>query len=342
MREPLRVGVVGAGYFAQFHHQAWQRMHDVTVVAIAERDPKRRAEAATNFGIPASYGDLAELLASEDCDIIDIATPPDTHLEAIRLTTANAITTICQKPFCGGLAGAREAVALADASGSILIVHENFRFQPWYRAIKDVLDGKTLGTVFQVQFRLRPGDGQGADAYLSRQPYFQEMPRFLVHETAIHLIDVFRFLLGEPNSVYADLQRLNPAIRGEDAGVIVLGYDDGVRAIFDGNRLADHPASNPRLTMGELVVECEKGTLRLNGDGQVLMRGFGERTETPVAFSWVNTGFGGDCVYLFQRAVVDALRSGAPLETRASDYLKNLQIVEAVYQSNAAGQRVAV
>ena len=36
-----------------------------------------------------------------------------------------------------------------------------------------------------------------APAYLERQPYFQTMPRFLVHETAIHLVDVFRFLLGE-------------------------------------------------------------------------------------------------------------------------------------------------
>ena len=42
------------------------------------------------------------------------------------------------------------------------------------------------------------------------------MEKFLVHETAIHLIDVFRFLLGEePSAVYAALRRLNPAIKGE-------------------------------------------------------------------------------------------------------------------------------
>ena len=44
------------------------------------------------------------------------------------------------------------------------------------------------------------------------------MPRFLIHETAIHLVDVFRFLMGEVAGVFARLKRFNPAVAGEDAG----------------------------------------------------------------------------------------------------------------------------
>lgn len=110
--------------------------------------------------------------------------------------------------------------------------------------------------MYQVTFRLRPGDGKGPDAYLERQPYFQTMEKFLVHETAIHLIDVFRFLLAEePSAVYAALRRLNPAIAGEDAGMMLFDFPSGARAVFDGNRLADHKAENRRLTMGEMVIE---------------------------------------------------------------------------------------
>ncbi|MEZ5740638.1 MAG: hypothetical protein R3E68_15060 [Burkholderiaceae bacterium] len=54
---------------------------------------------------------------------------------------------------------------------------------------------------------MRLGDGQGPEAHLSRQPYFQQMPRFLVHETAIHFIDSFRFPLGEVGPT-ARLRRL--------------------------------------------------------------------------------------------------------------------------------------
>ncbi|MEQ3679943.1 hypothetical protein [Pseudophaeobacter sp.] len=83
----------------------------------------------------------------------------------------------------------------------------------------------------QVTFRLRPGDGQGAEAHLDRQPYFQNMPRFLVHETAVHWVDTFRYLLGNPLSVYADLRRENPVIAGEDAGYVLFDHRDGVRAV---------------------------------------------------------------------------------------------------------------
>ena len=88
-----------------------------------------------------------------------------------------------------------------------------------------MLQARALGEVYQITFRLRPGDGQGPEAYLERQPYFQTMERFLVHETAIHFIDVFRFLLGEePSTVYASLRRLNPAIKGEDAGLMLFSF----------------------------------------------------------------------------------------------------------------------
>jgi predicted dehydrogenase len=119
-----------------------------------------------------------------------------------------------------------------------------------------IIEQGALGQMYQVTFRLRPGDGKGPDAYLERQPYFQTMEKFLVHETAIHLIDVFRFLLAEePSAVYAALRRLNPAIAGEDAGMMLFDFPSGARAVFDGNRLADHKAENRRLTMGEMVIE---------------------------------------------------------------------------------------
>ena len=185
---------------------------------------------------------------------------------------------ICQKPFCGALDPARRMAGLAAEAGVDLIVHDNFRFQPWYRQLKTIIDEGSLGRIHQISFALRPGDGRGPAAYLDRQPYFQTMERFLVHETAVHFLDVFAFLLGLPDHVYADLRRLNPHIAGEDAGIIILGYDDGRRAIFDGNRLIDHAADNRRLTMGEALVEAEAASVRLDGYGRLHRRETGAAT----------------------------------------------------------------
>ena len=60
-----------------------------------------------------------------------------------------------------------------------------------------MIDQKIIGEPFQITVRMRPGDGQGKNAYLNRQPYFQKMERFLIHETGIHFIDLFRHFFGE-------------------------------------------------------------------------------------------------------------------------------------------------
>mgnify|MGYP003115583452 FL=1 len=331
-----RIAVAGTGFFSQFHYDAWGRL-DVEVVGICSLDAESAAAVAAQFPGCRVFDDFAAMIAATRPDLIDIVTPPPTHLDFIRIALAVGIPVICQKPFCGGLDGATEAAA---QTGVPLIVHENFRYMPWYAEIKRALDAGSLGTLYQGTFRLRPGDGQGPEAYLARQPYFQNMPRFLVHETLVHIIDVFRYLLGEPDYVLADLRRLNPAIKGEDAGVVVLGFTGGVRALIDGNRLVDHAAENRRLTMGEMWLEGADAVLRLDGDGALHHRLHGENTETPLSYDWQNIGYGGDCVYLLCADALAALSEGRTPANTADQYLTNLRIVDAVYRSAEEGRRV--
>lgn len=339
MATKLRVAGVGCGYFSQFHYQAWRRL-DVELVAIAERDPDKARLSAAQFSVPRVYDDAAAMVAREQPDLLDLVTPPPTHLALIEIAAANGIDVICQKPFTTGLDDARRALEIAAEAGITLVVHENFRFQPWYREIAALLQQGALGQVYHASFRLRPGDGQGADAYLDRQPGFREMPRFLINETAVHLVDVFRFLFGEIRAVYAELQQLNPAIRGEDAGQVLFEFESGTRAIFDGNRLADHAAANRRLTMGEMRIDGSDGEIALDGDGAIRRRRFGENDWHAVDYRWDDIGFGGDCVYRLQQHVIEHLGAATPPENTAAAYLANLEVVAAIYRAAASGCRV--
>lgn len=331
----IRVACLGAGYFSQFHYGSWNRLERVTLVGACDTD----LEKAKATGLPA-YSDLGTMLAEKQPQLLDIILPPTSHADAIQTAISAGVKwIICQKPFCRDLKEATDITARAKSAGATIVVHENFRFQPWYRAIKSALDGGKIGTVQQVTFRLRPGDGQGPNAYLDRQPYFQKMPRFLVHETAVHWIDTFRYLLGNPVAVYADLRKVNPVIAGEDAGVILFDHANGARALFDGNRHLDHSSDNHRRTMGEALVEGSKGTLALSGDGSVTFRAFGE-VDTHMLLppdTW--DGFGGDCVHALQSHVVSGLLDGKPLENRADDYLDVVRIEEAIYLSAETGQK---
>ena len=343
MTAPLRAACVGLGYFSQFHLDAWTRIEGARLAAVCSRDIAKAQEAAARHigpgGAPAAFNDLGKLLADADPDILDIITPPETHAESIIKALRPGRTIICQKPFCRNLAEAREAMAQAEAANVTLVVHENFRFQPWHRAAKAILDSGALGEIYQATFRLRPGDGQGPDAYLARQPFFREMPRFLLHETAIHFVDTFRFLLGEVDEVYAEFRQLNPVIKGEDAGLIMMSHRSGARSVFDGNRLSDHIAGNRRKTMGEMLIEGSLGTLRLDGDGRLWRRDFGANQEAPAPFDYEDRGFGGDCVTALQAHVVRHLQGGAALENDARAYLRNIEIEEAAYLAADTGAK---
>lgn len=320
-------------------------MPGAELVAIVDRDASKHIGLQSDFTGAALFQRLHDALLY--CDntkpepedstgtIIDIITPPSTHLTLIEQACLQAThaTIICQKPFCEDLDAARLAIALAEEHGHTLLVHENFRFQPWYAQIKAIIDAGTLGDIYNAHFKLRPGDGQGADAYLDRQPYFRDMPKFLIHETGIHWVDVFRYLFGEPAAVYADLQRLNPVIKGEDTGYFVLHYASGLRAHFDGNRLLDHAAENTRLTLGTMTIEGSDACLSLNGNGQIELRRKGEPTGSIVHYQFDDIDFGGDCVYRLQQHVVDHLTSGTPLQNTAAEYLRNVELEAAIYHS---------
>lgn len=332
----LKVACVGAGYFSQFHLGSWAREPRVSLVGVCDNDlAKAQATQAPAFDR------LPLMLSQTQPDILDIIVPPTGHAATIRTALdAGVKTIICQKPFCLSSQEAQAVIRAADEAGAQIIVHENFRFQPWYRGIKMALDNDLIGQVLQVTFRLRPGDGQGPNAYLDRQPYFQQMERFLVHETGVHWIDTFRYLLGDPTALYADLRQVNAVIAGEDAGYILFDHPGGVRALFDGNRSLDHAADNRRRTMGEALVEGTEGTMDLRGDGSLWLRPFGETAETCLmpADEW--EGFGGDCVHALQRHVVCGLLDGEPFENLAQDYLKVIEIEEAIYRSAETGSKI--
>lgn len=337
----LRVACIGLGYFGQFHLSAWQRIEGVSLVGVADRDFDKAATAAREFGA-AGYADMETMLDAVDPDIVDIVTPPSAHAEMVRAALKPGRIIICQKPFCENLQQAGEVARQAEEADATLIVHENFRFQPWHREVKRQIESGAIGAVYQCRFHLRPGDGRGPDAYLARQPSFQTMGRFLIRETGVHFIDLFRWLLGEVVSVYADLRRVNPVIRGEDAGLLLLRHESGAVSLFDGNRLADHAAANRRKTMGEMVVEGEAGTLRLDGEGRLYLRRFGSNVETAIPFDYADVDFGGGCVEALNRHVVNHIRFGDVLENRACDYLRIVALDEAAYRSAATGCMVNV
>jgi D-apiose dehydrogenase len=328
------------GYFAAFHLAGWQAC-GTPAQALCDINPDALEAQARRFGIERRFADVAALLDEVKPTLVDVVLPPHAQQPVVAAVLARGIPVICQKPFGRDLNQARELAALAARQRTPLVVHENFRFTPWFRECRRLIDRGQLGRVHGISFRLRPGDGQGPRAYLDRQPSFQRMPQLLVRETAVHFIDSFRYLMGEVRAVTARLRRLNPVIAGEDAGFIHFEFDDERTGLFDGNRLNEHVAQDLRRTMGEMWLEGEAGVLRLDGDARLWFKPHGAPEAEHAYERGSPDAFGGACTAL-QAHVLSHLAQGTPLENDAQSYLANLAVQAAAYHSHATGRRVVM
>jgi predicted dehydrogenase len=333
----MRAVAIGAGYFAPFHYEAWTRIPEVEIVALSDRTEDKAASIVAQYGVPRSYADWREMIDREQPDFVDIITPPDTHEEMCRYAAERGVHIICQKPLAPSYAISRRIVECARAAGVRLMVHENFRWQPWYRGIKRIQNDGIIGDFTHLAFSMRMGDGWGDDAYLARQPFFRDYPKLLVYETGVHFIDTFRFLLGDVVSVFAQLRRLNPVIKGEDAGQVVLTFANGATAIWDANRYNEGEAEFPRFTFGSLRIDASRGHLTMDTDSTIRIKPLGEPGRNW-DYPRQNVNFAGDCVYFLQRHFVDCMLSGREFESNGLDYLKTIEVVDAAYASSERGQ----
>lgn len=331
---------IGAGYFSHFHYEAWQRIPEVEITAFCNRNMDRAKPILEKYSIPRHYKNYREMLEKEKPDFVDIITLPPTHLEMCKVAADLGIHIICQKPLAPTFREAKDIVEYTSTAGVRFMVHENWRFQPWHREIKRLLESGVIGDkIHTLNFRSRMGDGWGQDAYLSRQPYFRDYPRLLVYENGVHFIDTYRFLAGEIHRVYAILKKLNPVIAGEDCGVLVFEFESGAVGIWDANRYNENNFEDPRYTFGEFLIDGNGGSIRLYTDGKITIQPLGQ-PEREHEYKHEKRNFSGDCCYFTQRHFIDCLMDGKPFETNGPEYLKTLAVQDAVYTS--AEQKIPV
>jgi predicted dehydrogenase len=326
MNQPLRVGLVGAGFVTQYHLAAWARLGDqAKVVAIADPSTNAAKSRAAAFGIPHVFSSAAQMIERAQLDAIDVAAPREYHAEVVLLAADHELPVLCQKPLAPTYNQARGLAAYVE--GRIrLMVHENWRFRPYYRELAKWLREGRIGDVVQAQMTLLSSgllpDENGELPMIVRQPFIAKLDRALVMEVLIHHIDTLRFLLGELQLRYARLGHASPAIRGEDRAFLAFETGQGAPVALLSN-VAVH--GQPASLIDRLIVIGTRGTITLSGD---TLRCVGDAParltyDMPACYSQSYA----DTLAHF----VECLRTGAPFETAPEDNLRTLELVEAAY-----------
>src|SRR4051794_702663 len=133
--EQLRGGLIGCGFFARNHLNAWRDVGGAGIAAVCDLDPARARAYAAGGEIAGVYAAPGGMLRSERLDFVDIVAPPAAHRELVELAAAQRVNVICQKPLALSLADARAMVDACRSAGVRFMVHENFRWQTPLRAL---------------------------------------------------------------------------------------------------------------------------------------------------------------------------------------------------------------
>jgi predicted dehydrogenase len=336
----LRGAVIGCGFFAQNHLNAWGELDGVDLVAVCDVDLAKASLAASAFGISGIYDDAAKMLASEKLDFVDIATTADSHRMLVELAASHGTAAICQKPFATDMQDAVAMVNACAAAGVPLMVHENFRWQRPLMGVAQILHEGAVGRPFfgRISFR------HDFDVY-RMQPYLAEVTRFAILDVGIHLLDLARFYFGEVRRLSCTTTRANPRVRGEDVATILLEHDSGVTSIVDCS-FYTHLASNP---FPQTLVEIDgtSGSIRLEQDYRITVAADGgvrEMNADVPPRSWMERPWHvvQDSVRNIQAHWIECLRSGGEPVTSGADNLKTLKLCLAAYESAETRRAIAV
>jgi len=321
----LRVGLIGAGDISHNHLAAWQKVERAEVVAVCDRDEARARARAAAFAIPRVYADAREMFAHEKLDAADIATWRETHAELALLAAGHGVHVLCQKPLAPTL---DEAAALAAAvAGRIrLMVNENRRFAPHFRAIRRWMDDGRVGPVRQCVVTMhRSGflkDANGRRPAVERAPFMAREKRLMIAETLIHQIDVLRFLLGPLAMVAARTLNTEPDMPGETLATLLLETPDGAPVVVAGSFVA--PGFGIAVSDRIEIIGTHASVI-LDGDGIELRGATAERVAVDYKAAYQSCFDAGIAHFAGQ------LLSGLPFETSAEDNLQTLKLVEDAY-----------
>lgn len=302
-RSTLGVGVVGFGWMGQVHSRAYSRLlHHFPdapllprLVAVADTDPARRAQAMQAYGFAAAVDDWQALVAQDDVEVVSVAGPNFVHRD-VAVAAAQAGKHIwVEKPVGRHLADTTDVAEAVREAGVASAVGFNYRNAPAVDLARQLVCEGRLGRVESVTVRLLSDYAAHPDAMLSWRFDPALAGTGAIGDLACHGLDLATHVVGEEagqiSEVVADLatfiphrpQPLDPTaprstiLAGGPTGPV--GNDDQVGALlrFAGGARGVLMAS--RVAVGE---QCTYG-IEVHGDRGALAWDFRRMGELRTA-----------------------------------------------------------
>jgi predicted dehydrogenase len=201
----FRFGVLGVSHFAVKRMiPAMQAGRDISVVAIASRDPGKAREAAATLGLARAHGSYQDLLADPEVDAIYNPLPNHLHAPWSERAAAAGKHVLCEKPIALDAAQARRLLAVRDQHGVLICEAAMARLHPRWHKVRELLRGKRIG-----ELRTFVGTFGYHLAFPDNVRYDPGMGGGVLLDVGFYPVTMSRFCFEtEPTSVLARAHRL--------------------------------------------------------------------------------------------------------------------------------------
>jgi predicted dehydrogenase len=225
-QKTYRIGAVGAGFIMRDVQLVAYRNAGFEVAAITSIPVSDARQAADLRAIPRVYDRLNEMLDDTSIEIIDIAVPPHFQLDIVRevIPRKHVLGILAQKPLAVSYEQAVETVRICERAGVKLAVNQNMRYDQSIRALKTLLTRGDLGRPVLATIEMR--------AIPHWQSWLGDYERLTLLNMSIHHLDCFRFLFGDPESIYLSVAQDPRTTFPHRDGITlyILEYANGMRA----------------------------------------------------------------------------------------------------------------
>lgn len=183
----IRAAIIGSGLIAgKKHIPAFLKLRSKTeLVAVCDLNLAAAKEVASRFGIPRAYGNIEEMLSTEKPDLVDICTPPKTHVRLAVEAMRHGCHVLVEKPMALTVADCDQIVqASKDYGLKVCVAHSDLFYEPFIKARRMVENG-AIGRVRGMRiFLSTPTD------YMTSRPehWAHKLPGGVIGETGPHIV----------------------------------------------------------------------------------------------------------------------------------------------------------
>lgn len=270
----LKIGVVGGGHIVKHRHlPIYKKIRDVKVSAICDKQESIAKSVASQFGVSHYYNDFSEMLSKEELDVVDICTPPQTHVTlAIEAIEAGSHVLV-EKPLAMNVNDVDKMFKFSEKKHvKLCVVHQNL-FNPAVRKARSLVENGAVGDLISVDV----GALVRRDNYmcLNSKHWCHNLPGGLNFEVLPHPVYLLQAFLKNPVPICLVAKKLSVFkwIKADEIRVLI-DAENGVGLIIS--------SCNSPFHGDTLNILGTKLGLQVDLWGRTVIK-YKPRTENPVS-----------------------------------------------------------